>query len=48
MSVGDVLRSTVFSLELSFVAQPAQGEKRFKAETEGPIGLVRVRSSTFI
>lgn len=37
-SAGGVL-STESSLGLSFVAQPTRGEKRFKAEAEGPTGL---------
>lgn len=37
VSAGGVL-GTESSLGLSFVAQPARGEKRFKAETEGPTG----------
>lgn len=37
VSVGGVLRNTAFSLGLSSVAQPAQGEKRFMGEEEGPM-----------
>lgn len=46
-SVGGVLRSTTFSLGLSFVAQPDRREKGFKTETEGPIDMVGVGDSTF-
>lgn len=46
--MGDGLTRTVFSLGLLFVAQPAWGEKHFKAETEGPAGPVGEEHGTHI